>query len=59
MIEIEFEPPTIKRCACCGTDTVHLTRFVPKDGSAHAVYFAQFCPGHQADHVKGVVSLGV
>lgn len=58
MIEIEFKPPSIKLCECCGTETVTLTRFVLKDGSAHAVYYAQFSRGHETDVVSGLVSLG-
>ena len=26
MIEIEFEPPSIELCECCGAETVTLTR---------------------------------
>lgn len=59
MIEIEFEPSTIKLCECCGTETVSLTRFVHKDGNAHAVYYAQYSRGHETDLIKGMVSLGV
>lgn len=58
MITIEFEPAVVKLCECCGTETVSLTRFVHKDGTAHAVYYAQHSRGHAADRVDGVVSLG-
>ena len=58
MIAIEFEPPTIKLCECCGSETVSLTRFVYKDGDAHAVYYAQYSRGHETDRINVIVSLG-
>ena len=58
MIEIEFEPPSIELCECCGAETVTLTRFVLEDGSAHAVYYAQYSRGHETGVVSGLVSLG-
>jgi hypothetical protein len=58
MIEIELEPATTKLCECCGTETVSLTRFVLQDGSAHAVYYAQYSRGHESERINGLVSLG-
>src|SRR5207342_1726804 len=58
MIEIEFEPPTFKVCECCGTENVTLTRFVLQNGNAHAVYYAQYCRGHESDRISGMVGLG-
>ena len=58
MIEIEFEPPTLSHCECCGADTVTLVRFVLKDSHAHAVYYAQYSRGHESDVISGIVSLG-
>lgn len=58
MIEIEFEPPEISTCECCGKDTVRLTRFVLKDGTAHAVYYAQYSKGHETDRISGIIGLG-
>lgn len=58
MIEIEFEPPSIKPCDCCQNDVVRLTRFVNRDGDAHAVYYCLFTRGHEEKVVSGIVSLG-
>jgi hypothetical protein len=58
MIEIEFEEPTIKKCECCGKDTVALTRFVHQDGNAFAVYYAKFTKGHSDKVVYGLIGLG-
>jgi len=58
MIEIEFEPAEIHICECCGKDTVRLTRFVHKDGNAHAVYYAQYSTGHEIGRVSGIIGLG-
>ena len=58
MIEIEFEPPEIRTCDCCGKDTVRLTRFVLKDGNAYAVYYAQYSKGHESGRVSGIIGLG-
>jgi hypothetical protein len=35
-----------------------LTRFVYKDGDAHAVYYAQFTAGHEQQRLSGLVGLG-
>ncbi|MEH0156192.1 hypothetical protein V6R21_18730 [Limibacter armeniacum] len=58
MIEIEFEKPDIYDCNCCDNKTVRLTRFVYKDGDAHAVYYSQYTIGHKEKVVNGVLSLG-
>ena len=58
MIEIEFEEPTVSRCECCGKEQCRLTRFVYKNGDAHAVYYADFIKGHEEKVVTGIISLG-
>jgi hypothetical protein len=37
---------------------VRLTRFVYRDGDAHAVYYACFTPGHRERRLSGLVGLG-
>jgi hypothetical protein len=58
VLEIEFEPPVESICECCGNTTVRLTRFVLKDQSAHAVYYAQFTKGHGGSSLSALVGLG-
>ena len=58
MIEIEFEEPIESLCDCCGTTTIRLTRFVYRDGDAHAVYYAEFTTGHEEKRLSGLVGLG-
>jgi len=58
MIEIEFEEPSVSICECCGKNTVRLTRFVLKDGNAHAVYYLQYTPGHNPAYMSGLIGLG-
>jgi hypothetical protein len=58
MIAIEFEPPSVSQCECCGKETVRLTRFVTDDGNAHAVYYLQYTPGHDPDYMSGLIGLG-
>lgn len=58
MIEIEFEPPRRSLHDCCGNTTISLTRFVYRDGDAHAVYLAAFTAGHERKVVSGLISLG-
>ncbi len=58
MLEIEFEPPTESVCNCCGNATVSLTRFVLKDGNAHAVYYAQYTRAHGEKRMSGLIGLG-
>jgi hypothetical protein len=58
-LSIELEPPHESGpCECCGGRTTSLTRFVYKDGDAHAVYYARFSNNHPARHVKAAVSIG-
>jgi hypothetical protein len=58
-ITIEFEPPDeFGPCDCCGGSTTSLTRFVYKDGDAHAVYYARFSNNHPERIVKAAVSIG-
>ena len=59
MLRFEFEPPSESSpCACCGGQTTSLTRFVHKDGGAHAIYYAQFSNNHPQRSVLATVSLG-
>ncbi|MEQ8992991.1 MAG: hypothetical protein RLO46_14310 [Pseudomonadales bacterium] len=58
MLTIEFEEPTRTTCACCGKSTTRLTRFVYRDGDAHAVYYAQFTPDHPQKRLSGLIGLG-
>jgi len=58
MIEIEFENPTVDKCACCGEEMVTLTRFVYQDGDAFAVYYAKFTKSHKDRVVHGLISVG-
>jgi len=58
MLEIECEVPTRTPCSCCNNTTVRLTRFVYRDGDAHAVYYAQFTEGHEDGTLSGLISLG-
>ncbi len=55
--EIEFEPATYSTCNCCGSKTTKLTRFVLREGSTFAVYFANFSDGPH-DHVSVLVGFG-
>jgi hypothetical protein len=51
MLTIEFEPARESEpCPCCGGKTTALTRFVHKDGDAHAIYYARF-----SDHPERIV----
>lgn len=58
MIEIEFNKPDSIICECCGNESISLTRFVYKDGNAHAVYYAKFTLGHEEKVVNGMIGLG-
>jgi hypothetical protein len=58
MLEIEFEPPSISRCSCCGGRITRLTRFVSQDGDAYAVYYAKFSEHHAERYVDLLVSTG-
>lgn len=58
-ITIELEQPHESGpCECCGGITTDLTRFVYKDGDAHAIYYARFSNNHAERIVKAVVSIG-
>ena len=55
MLTIECGPAKVGGvCDCCGGMTTTLTRFVHKDGDAHAVYLAKFSDNHP-EHVAGLV----
>ena len=54
----EFEEPKESICECCGNTTVRLTRFVHRDGDAHAIYYAMFTKGHPEKRLSGLISLG-
>jgi len=58
VITIEFEAPTQSACECCGNVTLRLTRFVYRNGDAHAVYYAQYTAGHGEKRLSGLVSIG-
>lgn len=58
MIEIEFEPPSVSICECCGAVTTRLTRYVTEDGGAYAVYYACLADD-QPDDFKAAVSVGM
>ena len=45
--KIEFEEPRYSKCDCCDEVSTHLVRFVSRDNSAFAVYFADFTKGHE------------
>jgi hypothetical protein len=45
-------------CLCCGGRTTALTRFVYRDGDAHAVYYASFSDRHPDRWVSVAISLG-
>jgi len=58
-ITIELEPPSESGpCECCGGRTTALTRFVYKDGDAHAIYYARFSDNHPERRVTLAVSIG-
>jgi hypothetical protein len=59
MITIEFEAPSESACECCGNISVRLTRFVYRDGDAHAVYYARYTRGHDdGKRLNGLIGLG-
>jgi len=59
MLSFEFEPANESSpCECCGGKTTSLTRFVHKDGDAHAIYYARFSNNHPQHSVIATVSLG-
>ncbi|MBI4987355.1 MAG: hypothetical protein HZC23_00920 [Rhodocyclales bacterium] len=58
MLTIEFELARESNCECCGGCTTALTRFVYRDGDAHAVYYAHFSNNHPERVVVATISLG-
>ncbi len=52
---IEFEEPSTSICDCCGAISTHLVRFVTRDESAFAVYFADYS---DTDFVSVLVGFG-
>jgi hypothetical protein len=59
MLTVEFEPPSESApCECCGGRTTALTRFVHRDGEAHAIYYARFSDNHPERIVVATISLG-
>ena len=58
MLELEFDEPLFFTCECCGGRTTRLTRFVSRDGSAYAVYYASFSDKHSDRTAKVIVSIG-
>jgi hypothetical protein len=56
--DIEFTDPSTSRCQCCGALTVRLTRFVTRDGSAFAVYYASYSNNHPEQELAMLISLG-
>lgn len=59
MLSFEFNPPNDSEpCSCCGGKTTSLTRFVYKDGDAHAVYYIRYSDNHPDRIALATVSLG-
>ena len=58
MLSFEFEPPNESTCECCGGRSTSLTRFVYRDGDAHAIYYAQFSDKHPEHTVIATISVG-
>ncbi len=59
MITIESgDPIEPTLCECCGGTTTTLTRFVYRDGTPYAIYFARFSDNHPERLVKLAVGLG-
>lgn len=57
MLSIEFEPASESICGCCYGMGHTLTRFVYKNGMAHAIYYAYFNPMH-SPRVSLAIGLG-
>jgi hypothetical protein len=58
-LEIELSPPNLYGpCECCGGTSVRLTRFVHRDGDAHAVYYAAYANNHPEHELHMLVSIG-
>ena len=58
MIKIDFPEPYTRYCLCCGNTTFILTRFVDKDGSARALYYAKYTVGHSDKVVNLIIGIG-
>ncbi|MEN8144803.1 MAG: hypothetical protein ABFS14_07610 [Gemmatimonadota bacterium] len=59
MLTIEFNDASqTEPCECCGGVTTSLTRFVYKDGDAHAIYYVRFVDNHEDRIAQAAVSLG-
>ena len=56
--QIDFEEPDEYLCECCRGTTTRLTRFVTREGSAFAVYFARFSDNHPEEYVSILVGFG-
>jgi hypothetical protein len=56
--QIELVPPQTVPCAHCGAREVRLTRFVSKDGEAHAIYYAALTEGHEPREVSVLLTIG-
>ncbi len=56
--EIELTDPDLSHCTCCGGLTVRLTRFVERDGSTVAAYYAMYSNNHPDNELAMLVSLG-
>ena len=58
MLTFKFESPDTSQCECCGGQTTVLTRFVYRDGDAHAVYYARYSDNYPDRVVTVTISLG-
>jgi hypothetical protein len=58
VLTIEQDEPRRSLCECCGGTTTTLTRFVYRDGDAHAIYYARFSDNHPNASVDLLVSIG-
>jgi hypothetical protein len=57
-ITIELADRIEDACSCCCGRLIRLTRFVHRDGAAHAIYYADFSPDHPQRSVRVALSLG-
>lgn len=59
MLTVEYDAPRDHGpCPCCGGHTTSLTRFVHKDGNAHAVYLATYSDNHPEKIVSIAAGIG-
>ncbi len=56
--EIEIEQPSAARCECCGGVTVRLTRFVYRDETPFAIYYAQYYNSESHNEIAMLISIG-